>query len=480
MADFDFSSFGRSLLPSEITIGANGARVGFGTGRDEQLAIDKANADIAFKNIAAQQAHQQLLLEREKAEVQKSYYLKLKENIDASLKASDLAFRKEEWAFKNAERDDASRMAYADTIEDPHEKRMYLDKDSRFWELRKTRYRNAQEYGVAVAAAGSYRLPPGVTPEGFAEFMGADGMRRLIEDVEKTKNNIAQNQALPRQNYHAIGVNEVGFGVLNQQTGQASFQTWDSLGAANPGMKQADRQKAFNAMQSLYAKETDGLEGILKPAFDDWFQRPERQLYFGLQAKTISPAQYDFLTQALAKKRADDREFALPAMKRAYEEANKHNWDPGSPEMEKRWARYLTEQWAAPNHGRAGEWIDWAAARKPFKIPSGTAAVAQPDVPLSSTPARTQPFSIDVRPGAAEAGSDRKTIMGPGGAPYNVPRSASQAELAKVQEALNASRGQASPAPAVPSQRSAPRSPKPGDVQEGYRFKGGNPGDRSN
>ena len=62
MADFDLGNFATSLIPAAVGTAMGGARggvyglaAGLGDQAKQRMEMEKANADIAFKNIEAQQ-----------------------------------------------------------------------------------------------------------------------------------------------------------------------------------------------------------------------------------------------------------------------------------------------------------------------------------------------------------------------------------------------------------------------------------------
>lgn len=377
----DLTSFGYSLIPAAVGAaaggpagGALGLASGIASQEDQAIALQKANADIAFRNIAAQQKYQEYLGDQEYRANQNRHWQAVERQIDDSLKTADLNRQKMQQEFDIIARDDKALQEYARANNLSEADRLLLKNNPNAFA--ESRWKDETALNTAASALSVYKLDKGVDAKEFARAMGPKAVQAWILNEQKHQQEMQQIGAHARtaglNRYGSVfSPEQEGFFITDRQTGGISFKPIDAMGATNPTLSDANRTKAINELRRQY--EFENKDAVVKTPYEEWAARPENKLKMKFLTRQIKPDEYEQGIQAIQSRYRQDDQDGFAKAKQAWGTANGITvFDQAA---EARWERYrATPEGAA----RVKEWQD-AERKQPSTFKSSSAAPAKKD-----------------------------------------------------------------------------------------------------
>lgn len=433
MADFDWGNFATSLIPAAVGGAAGGLRggaYGLAAGIADQgrqrIEVEKANADIAFRNIHARQQQEEIGLRRESLDLSRQQEDRIARSADYANRIAEIQAKALERQFSTETETLAGQQRLRSGLTPQEQTEFDADPDKKGWI---DAYRKRKEADAKIAGAGPLLESLGFkNGEQWKTILGPEGVARAFEirALEQSNMRLAAARAAGdremKPTFHMIGDIPV---ILNPNS-----MTLTPVEIKSPAL---DSKRRIAAEKAAVAQQFG--DTLVAGQADRYLNSLEGQLHVKYLAGELP-------REAYLQTRQQVEGASLSAKAKMFEAWKKENTGKS---LNKELTLDALDSYIQTPAG-AANFESWKRVELGGRLDQRPAPSGAPAT--SATPPINRPFSVDVREGAVPADSaDRKTIMGPGGRPYNVPRSAKQDEIAKVQEALRAAG--AAPAPAA-------------------------------
>lgn len=360
MADTDWGSLTSALIPAGVGLvfgglrgGALGAATGVGAAEENRIETEKFNINQRMKQQEYQLHQQNLELNKQQFEEQKSRNVWLNRHVEDEMKTSEQGRQERAALHQILMRDDAFAQKFFEG-KPPEEYVQFMANKPAWATNDMNKLKDADQIKTAaLMLKGRKALKPGENGEDVARLLGRTGLERTLSHAEDQQNKLAQINASGAWSLKEIAARRAADNASFAQyiPDLQSFATKDKdgklvvksitdLGLDRP-VKDELRVKATGRMMSLFEKEKANNQSLMSTTWSEWIKDPDNELQLKVLSRDIPADQQDALSNAIAQRRVQDRAAAASALKAEW--MSLRGKTPG-PETDAAFTKFLNEE----------------------------------------------------------------------------------------------------------------------------------------